>query len=305
MSEQPNSINQSTQTMSQEPVASVAELAVSIAQLKQRGAQKFNPVRFQFIETMAGKAAQQRETVSRIVAHKIYKAVSQLTTDFNRAQQQAASINKAVAEEFPDYAESSQDYFSAGDFKALKQLAARLNTEANARKGGQAMGALALLSKQINSSGFAANNRHKKSTFAEMLRRQESDALHSYAAKAITSSASSQGQDQHQHQADLFNNNFKGQGTGELDSVRLFRESLVKLNSDQLVTRVISEGPENPGPLNPQALVIRSLATIRELSPDYLNRFVSYMDTLLWLEQASEKKKPSKRKPRKRPAARS
>ncbi len=82
----------------------------------------------------------------------------------------------------------------------------------------------------------------------------------------------------------------------ELSSVRLFRESLVKLNSDKLVTRVISEGPENPGPLNPQALVIKSLAAMRELSPDYLNRFVSYMDTLLWLEDASAKIRPAKTK---------
>ncbi len=70
----------------------------------------------------------------------------------------------------------------------------------------------------------------------------------------------------------------------------------LKLNSDKLVTRVISEGPESPGPLNPQGLVIKSLATMRELSPDYLNRYVSYIDTLLWLEQASAKPKPAKRK---------
>ena len=44
--------------------------------------------------------------------------------------------------------------------------------------------------------------------------------------------------------------------------------------------------PQNPGPLNPQMLAIKSLSTMRELSPDYLNRFVSYVDTLLWLERS-------------------
>jgi len=77
----------------------------------------------------------------------------------------------------------------------------------------------------------------------------------------------------------------------ELTSVRLFRESLVKLSSDKLVSRIIKEAPENPGPLNPQMLVIRSLSTMRDLSPDYLNRFVAYVDTLQWLEQATVVKK--------------
>ena len=89
-------------------------------------------------------------------------------------------------------------------------------------------------------------------------------------------------------------NTFEGSAVGELQeltSVRLFRESLVKLSSDKLVSRIIKEAPENPGPLNPQMLVIRSLSTMRDLSPDYLNRFVAYVDTLQWLEQATLVKK--------------
>lgn len=71
--------------------------------------------------------------------------------------------------------------------------------------------------------------------------------------------------------------------------MRHFRQSQVKRNSERLLTRIIQEGPEDAGPLNSQALIIRSLTIMRELSPGYINRFVSYMDTLLWLEQAGEK----------------
>ncbi|HSW05521.1 DUF2894 domain-containing protein, partial [Aquabacterium sp.] len=35
------------------------------------------------------------------------------------------------------------------------------------------------------------------------------------------------------------------------------------------------------------ALVLRSLTLMRELSPDYLSRFMSHIDALLWLEQAN------------------
>ena len=61
-------------------------------------------------------------------------------------------------------------------------------------------------------------------------------------------------------------------------------------------------------------LVLRSLALMRELSPDYLNRFISYADTLVCLEQAEKArynapktpaegeggKKPKVRRPRAR-----
>jgi hypothetical protein len=48
-------------------------------------------------------------------------------------------------------------------------------------------------------------------------------------------------------------------------------------------------------------LVLRSLALMREIAPDYLNRFMSYADTLLCLDQGEEAKAAS---PKKRPAAR-
>ena len=41
-------------------------------------------------------------------------------------------------------------------------------------------------------------------------------------------------------------------------------------------------------------LAIKSLSTMRELSPDYLNRFVSYVDTLLWLERSEAALQPDK-----------
>jgi hypothetical protein len=43
-------------------------------------------------------------------------------------------------------------------------------------------------------------------------------------------------------------------------------------------------------------LVLRSLALMREISPDYLNRFMSYADTLLSLDQyAKGKPAPAKK----------
>ncbi len=74
----------------------------------------------------------------------------------------------------------------------------------------------------------------------------------------------------------------------ELKAARRFHSALVKLNADKVVNRAVEEVPEAAGPLNPQRLATHSLTTMRDLSPHYLSRFVSYVDTLFWLEQAEK-----------------
>lgn len=75
----------------------------------------------------------------------------------------------------------------------------------------------------------------------------------------------------------------------EMKSLRRFRQTWAQLATDQQVSQALASGPDNAGPLNSQRLVIRTLALLRDLSPDYLRRFVSQVDVLLWLDQANQK----------------
>jgi len=109
------------------------------------------------------------------------------------------------------------------------------------------------------------------SSFTDELRQQESDVVQSFVGTAVNQRR-------------------------EPTAIRLYRESWIKQNSDRLVVQSVKNGPEDPGPLNSQMLVIHSLSTMRGLSPDYLNRFVSYVDTLLWLDQAGNDMQPTKPK---------
>ena len=72
----------------------------------------------------------------------------------------------------------------------------------------------------------------------------------------------------------------------ELQAVRKHRDTWSKLSVDRQLTQGLAQAPENAGPLNSHQLVLRSLSVMRDISPDYLNRFMSYVDALLWLEQA-------------------
>ncbi len=73
---------------------------------------------------------------------------------------------------------------------------------------------------------------------------------------------------------------------GRLDNPRVeqFRQQLGKINVQKQVTQAIAQAPQNAGPINSHMLVLRSLGLMRDLSPDYLNRFVGYVDTLLILD---------------------
>lgn len=72
----------------------------------------------------------------------------------------------------------------------------------------------------------------------------------------------------------------------ELRAARRFHSAMVSLNANRVVSEALEAIPGACGPLNPQRLATRSLAVMRDLSPHYLSRFVSYIDTLFWLEQA-------------------
>jgi hypothetical protein len=70
----------------------------------------------------------------------------------------------------------------------------------------------------------------------------------------------------------------------ELKTVRESRATWARMSVDKQLALAMKRGPENAGPINSHNLVLRSLAMMQEISPDYLSRMVSYVDTLLFLD---------------------
>ena len=71
----------------------------------------------------------------------------------------------------------------------------------------------------------------------------------------------------------------------ELEALDYFREIWSRLRTERQLRQSLQQVPGNAGPLNSSSLVHRSLSLMRELSPGYLQQFLSYVDTLSWLEQ--------------------
>jgi hypothetical protein len=71
----------------------------------------------------------------------------------------------------------------------------------------------------------------------------------------------------------------------ELPALDYFREVWSKVRTEKQMRQSLAPVPGNAGPLNSSSLVHRSLSLMRELSPGYLKQFLTYVDTLSWMEQ--------------------
>ncbi len=71
----------------------------------------------------------------------------------------------------------------------------------------------------------------------------------------------------------------------KLEMLDYFREIWTKVSTERQLRQSLAQVPGNAGPLNSSSLVHRSLSLMRELSPGYLQQFLSYVDALSWMEQ--------------------
>ena len=72
--------------------------------------------------------------------------------------------------------------------------------------------------------------------------------------------------------------------------VRQVRRQLGRMRVQKQLSQALAQAPHNAGPINSQMLVLRALALLRERSPDYLNRLMTEVDTLLCLEDAERQR---------------
>jgi len=74
----------------------------------------------------------------------------------------------------------------------------------------------------------------------------------------------------------------------ELETLRYLRSTWSRLSANKRLTQSLAKVPDKAGPLNSHHLVHRALASMRDTSPEYFHRFVSYVDGLLALDQMTQ-----------------
>ncbi len=238
------------------------DLRHKLAELEDGGAHRFKPVRFRFIRAMARRSQEQDPAVAAIVAEKALLALNEYQSDLTRERAEADTLLEQLAESHADAVECARELLAAYDFQGVKRLLGRLNTT---RPGN----GLSQLLRQLNQVEASTEQSPDSGDLETLLRLQEAAALNVQAGAGPGAGPGVQ-------------------GPGELRAARHFRDSLARQHADKMVARATQEAPEDSGPLNPQKLAIRSLTAMQGLSPAYLRRFVTYVDTLLWLKKTGE-----------------
>lgn len=82
-------------------------------------------------------------------------------------------------------------------------------------------------------------------------------------------------------------------GTGlvalsDLKAVQEGHESWSRLKVQHQLARSLAAAPNKPGPLNSETLVLRALQRLDALAPEYLEGFISQVETLKWLDARSQ-----------------
>ncbi len=231
------------------PPDSSPDFNALIAALRAAGADRFDPVRLHYLETLAKRASAHQGSVNRVLGAKLAHALAAFKERFDRAQCDAGEAVDQSAQQYPHAANDLQRLFAAGDFKGLRRLIATLKTS-------EQSASLGALARQLE-----------------------------------------------QHSPENADTRLEGNAGSrpELKTLRNFRNTWSKLSADKQVAQALEQAPANAGPINSHMLALRSLALMRDISPDYLNRFMSYADTLLCLDQCEKEKLGT---PRKHPVAR-
>lgn len=247
-------------------------LREDLAALKEDAADRFDPVKFRYIEAVVGRAGAKSEAVAVILASKAHRALSQYRERYEQAHQQSITTLQKIADDFPDFSSTAEELRRQGRFARLEKMFSRLmlsgqqqHTDATSDVASDIKALTAILNQQtVNHSDDSDST-----PLEERMRSQEADLVSALGQQEPAGNRTA---------------------VAELKSARRFRTIQAKQNADKLVTQAMAEIPESSGPLNSQRLAARSLAAMRDLSPYYLSRFVTYMDTLFWLDQADKKK---------------
>jgi DUF2894 family protein len=236
------------------------------------GIQTYTPVRYHYIQSLLQRAEQEKPATAAHLQAKALVALQHYIGDFIETFTRASAIVGELAEQHPEQQDKLDQLLASARFDTLarmKKRAERNNTTAQ----------LASLTEKITQAQQQAAVARQDSVSLDA----SAIAGHSFAEAASKAPGSN---------IDMFTSGAVAEADRELRAVRSFRETSARASTQKRVSRAIADHPVDSGPLNSQRLTVESLAIMRQLSPSYLNRFVSYVDTLLWLDQSAAPEQP-------------
>jgi len=226
----------------------------------------FDPVRFTLIQSMYQRLKHAQHETNQTLINRTQALVDEYKRDFEERQKNAESVLANTELGLSKHVEQANALMNHNEFKELENM---LNAFKRDSKRQEPLSQLGNLKNEMPQIEAIEHKCNENLSLDEILFNQEQDARLETGSAPLPS-----GSDELKF---------------ELQSMKRFRESMKYFNIDKIINRAINDFPENAGPHNPHMLAIKSLMQMKELSPQYLRRFASYIETILWLEKNSTK----------------
>ncbi|KGV53782.1 DUF2894 domain-containing protein [Burkholderia pseudomallei] len=217
---------------------------------RERGADRLDPVRFRFIDALRRRAAAHGGDARRLLDARLAALIDAYAADLRRAESNGDACECAGAPA-PAPAPASSSSSSTSPAPTPTAPSTTTTSPAASSPDEPARGPLAALLDYIGS-------------------RERPTASAPDETRAAPASSTASGRVALRAEPALLD---------------YFRETWSKLSADSQLRASLEQVPKNAGPLNSSSLVHRSLSLMRELSPEYLRQFLSYVDALSWLQQ--------------------
>ncbi|MBA6412161.1 DUF2894 domain-containing protein [Parahaliea sp. F7430] len=231
----------------------VQSLSALIVSLRERGLQAFAPIRFAAIQALVKRleqAGDQAALSSRLQSQAV-TGLNDYIQGLLDTREQVQSQFTELLQRFPEAESELRRTACTFDQRALQRLQRRLERQ-------RSSGPLAQLTAELSELSELATGLPSSEGFSTDLQAQEKQLLAEYQAASLP--------------------------RAELRSAQRYRQAMLRVGAEQLVNQAQAQLPADSGPLNPQRLATRSITLMHQLSASYTARFVSYIDTLFYLE---------------------
>ena len=230
---------------------SLDALVARINTLQAQGAEHFDPVAFRFLQRQSERLAQLRNTSPR--------TLSRLGDTIARLEQRLNDSQQVVEQQWdPQQQPELTPLYEQHAFKAL------LRQLAPAPSASPLADVLTLL-RQSDSSTVEPEQRDP---LQAMLQEQEGTLFD--AADSAPQPVSD--------------------APRELKALSRVRAGQQQQRKRRRIEDALTQTPSDAGPLNSHRLVTRAITALKDLSPAYLDHFVTYVDTLMVLEKSGKKR---------------
>lgn len=226
-----------------------------LAALHEAGAQRYDPVGFRYLQSLAERLAASRH---RTHQDRLQQALETFRNAFVQEKQAATARLESLVRSGGWQRQALQPYLERGDFKALRRLA-------DAPPRTSPLTAL-LSALHANSSDDQQTGPEHDDTLATLLHEQQ--------ARLDAFSTDPADNDRRRR---------------PLKAARHLLAAQARLHTRNRIRQAIVEAPSNAGPLNSHRLVAQALERLGDLAPGYLEHFARHMEVLMALEKVRKK----------------